>query len=66
MLIAENFRSENDTVAVLVFESLKVSGLPFGKIQRYLKAHEIKNLVNLIESLEQHIPSLEDARSEGF
>ncbi|MEI8623431.1 hypothetical protein P4S67_02420 [Pseudoalteromonas sp. B137] len=58
--------SENDTVAVLVFESLKVSGLPFGKIQRYLKAHEIKNLVNLIESLEQHIPSLEDARSEGF
>lgn len=58
--------SENETVAVLVFESLKVNGLPFGRIERYLKAYEIKKLVNLIESLEQHIPSLEDARSEGF
>ena len=58
--------SENETVAVIICESLKVNGLPFGKIERYFKEHEIKNLVNLIESLEQHIPSLEDAKSEGF
>lgn len=58
--------SENETVAVLVFESLKVNGLPFGRIERHLKKHEIKNIVNLIESLEQHMPSLEDAKSEGF
>ncbi|WP_065978541.1 hypothetical protein [Pseudoalteromonas lipolytica] len=58
--------AENVTVAVLVFESLKTNGLPFGKLQRFFKPHEVKNLVNLIESLEQHIPSLEDARSEGF
>lgn len=57
---------QNITVAVLVFESLKVNGLPFGKIQRFFKDHEIKNLVNLVESLENHMPSLEDARSEGF
>lgn len=58
--------SQNATVAVLVFESLKVDGLPFGKIHRFFKDHEIKNLVNLVESLEHHMPSLEDARSEGF
>jgi hypothetical protein len=58
--------AQNATVAVLVFESLKVNGLPFGKIERFLKDHEIRNLVHLVESLEHHIPSLEDARSEGF
>lgn len=58
--------SQNITVAVLIFESLKVNGLPFGKIQRFIKDHEIKNLVNLVESLEHHMPNLEDAKSEGF
>ncbi|MDP1774167.1 MAG: hypothetical protein Q8L15_18015 [Methylobacter sp.] len=54
------------TVAVLVFESLEPDGLPFGKIDRFFKNHEICTIVNLIESLEKHIPSLEDARAEGF
>ncbi|WP_299948419.1 hypothetical protein [uncultured Microbulbifer sp.] len=58
--------SENITVAVLVFESLEQNGLPLAKISRFFKQHEVKNLVNLIESLKQHIPSLEGARSEGF
>ncbi len=58
--------AQNATVAVLIFESLKANGLPFGKIQRFFKNHEVTNLVNLVESLEHHMPSLEDARSEGF
>lgn len=58
--------SQNITIAVLVFESLETNGLPFGKIQRFVKDHEIRTIVNLIESLENHIPSLEDARAEGF
>lgn len=57
---------QNATVAVLVFESLSVNGLSIGKIQRFFKDHEVKNIVNLVESLEHHMPSLEDARSEGF
>jgi hypothetical protein len=58
--------AQNVTVAVLLFESLKVNGIPFGKIERYFKCHEIRNIVNLIESLGSHMPSLEEARSEGF
>ncbi len=57
---------QNVTVAVLIFESLKVNGLQFGKIKKFFKDHEIRNIVSLIESLESHMPSLEDARSEGF
>jgi hypothetical protein len=58
--------AQNVTVAVLVFESLKANGLHFGRIQRFFKNHEVRNIVNLIESLENHMPSLEEARSEGF
>ncbi len=58
--------AQNVTVAVLLFESLKVNGIPFSKIEKYFKTHERNNIVNLIESLRNHIPSLEEARSEGF
>jgi len=58
--------SQNVTIAVLVFESLKTNGVPFAKIRRFFKNHEITNLINLVESLENHIPSLEKAKSEGF
>jgi hypothetical protein len=58
--------AQNITVAVLLFESLNNNGLPFGKIQRFFEANEMRNIVNLIESVENHIPKLQDARAEGF
>jgi hypothetical protein len=58
--------AHNITVAVLLFESLNNNGLPFGKIQRFFEANEKRNIVNLIESVENHIPKLQDARAEGF
>lgn len=58
--------SKNETIAVLLFESLKPNGLPFGKIGRLLNDQEKTNLTALIESLNEHIPTLESAREEGF
>lgn len=58
--------NQDVTVAVLVFESISSNGIPFGKIQRFFKNHELNNLANLVESLKHHMPSLEDAQSEGF
>lgn len=57
---------QNITVAVLVFESLRQDGLRFEEIQNYFTQHEKRNIVQLLESLESHIPSLEIARREGF
>lgn len=58
--------SQQQSVAVVIFESIRVDGLPFGKIKRLFNEHEKRKLFTLIESLEQHIPSLEEARTEGF
>lgn len=58
--------SRNETIAVLLFESLKQNGLPFGKIGRLLNDQEKTNLTALIECLDEHIPTLESAREEGF
>lgn len=58
--------SEQITIAVIIFESLRPNGLPFGKINSFLNDHEIRNLANLIQSLEKHMPSLEEANAEGF
>lgn len=59
--------TDHNAVAVLIFESLKQNGLQLSKIQKHFhKNNEIRNIVNLIESLESHMPSLEEARSEGF
>lgn len=56
----------NITVAVILFESLKPNGLSFGRLKRLLNAQEKMNLTALIESLNEHIPTLEAAREEGF
>lgn len=58
--------SRNKTIAVIIFESLKPNGLPFGKAGRLLNDQEKTNLAALIESLDEHIPTLESAREEGF
>lgn len=58
--------SSNETIAVILFESLKQNGLPFGKLGRLLNEQEKTNLTALIESLNEHIPTLESAREEGF
>jgi len=58
--------TQNKAVGVLLFESLNVDGLPFGKIKRTIHIHEQKNIGALIESLENHIPSIENANKEGF
>jgi hypothetical protein len=58
--------SSNTTVAVVLFESLSASGLPFGKIKKLLNEKETKNLVALVDSLSGHIPNLESAKEEGF
>lgn len=58
--------SRNETIAVILFESLRPNGLPLGKLGRLLNAQEKTNLTALIESLDEHIPTLESAREEGF
>jgi hypothetical protein len=58
--------SRNVTIAVILFESLKANGLPFGKLKRLINEQEKTNLTTLIESLNEHIPTLELAREEGF
>ncbi len=64
----QGFRIKNErleTIAVLIFESTKSDGLKFQKIKRAID-QEVKNLCHLIEALENHMPSLEAAREEGF
>jgi hypothetical protein len=58
--------SHNVTIAVVLFESLKPNGLPLGKLKRLLNDQEKTNLTALIDSLNEHIPTLELAREEGF
>jgi hypothetical protein len=58
--------TQNETIAVLMFESLDSDGLKFGKFDRFFNEHEKKNITHLVKSLEKHIPSLEMARQEGF
>ena len=58
--------SKNETAAVILFESLNNNGLSFGKLKRLLNDQEKMNLTALIESLDEHIPTLELAREEGF
>lgn len=58
--------SHNVTIAVILFESLNPNGLQFGKLRRLLNDQEKTNLPALIESLSEHIPTLESAREEGF
>lgn len=58
--------SRNEAIAVIIFESLKPNGLPYGKLERLLNGQERTNLAALIESLDEHIPTLESAREEGF
>jgi hypothetical protein len=58
--------TRNETIAVLMFESLDSDGLKFGKFDRFFNEHEKKNITHLVKSLEKHIPSLEMARKEGF
>jgi hypothetical protein len=58
--------TRNETIAVILFESLRQNGLPFGKLRRLLNDQERTNLAALVESLGEHIPTLESAREEGF
>lgn len=58
--------SRMETIAVILFESLKPNGLPLGKLKRLLNDQEKRNLTALIESLNEHIPTLASAREEGF
>ncbi|OBU20671.1 hypothetical protein [Photobacterium aquimaris] len=65
----QGFRIQNNqkkTVAVLVFESINADGLKLSKIKRAMTDREKQNLCHLLESLENHMPSLEIASSEGF
>ena len=58
--------TQNEAIAVLMFESLDSEGLKFGKLKRFFNDRETKNITHLVKSLEKHIPSLEMARQEGF
>lgn len=58
--------SKNETTAVILFESLNSNGLQLGKLKRLLNDQEKMNLTALVESLNEHIPTLESAREEGF
>lgn len=65
----QGFRIKNDkqkTIAVLIFESTEKTGLKFEKIKTAMTNRELKNLCHMLESLENHMPSLENAHSEGF
>ncbi|MEY2703757.1 MAG: hypothetical protein RLY43_2396 [Bacteroidota bacterium] len=58
--------SQEQTIAVIVFESMMKNGVKFGTVTRYFSPHTRKALVGLIESLNAHIPELEMAMEEGF
>jgi hypothetical protein len=58
--------NKHETVGVLVVESMKNTGVPFGKLTKYFQSEEGGSIVNLIEALKSHVPSLEIAESEGF
>jgi len=58
--------TQKETVGVLMFESTKNDGIPFGKVRRFFSDHETRNVAHLIDSLDGHIPSLEAANAEGF
>ncbi|MDE8601471.1 hypothetical protein M3I01_000830 [Marinomonas sp. RSW2] len=60
----KNLRQQ--TIAVILFESLQPNGLPIEKCKRLLNSQEKMNLISLIDSLDKHIPTLESARKEGF
>lgn len=65
----QGFRIQNEkqeTVAVLIFESTEKTGLKFETIKSAMTTREKKNLCHLLESLENHMPSLESAHLEGF
>lgn len=65
----QGFRIKNDkqeTVAVLIFESIEKTGLKFESIKGKMTSRELKNLCHMLESLDNHMPSLENAHSEGF
>lgn len=65
----QGFRIKNDkqeTVAVLIFESIEKTGLKFENIKGKMTTRELKNLCHMLESLDNHMPSLENAHSEGF
>ncbi|MDD1793925.1 hypothetical protein LRP50_12345 [Enterovibrio sp. ZSDZ42] len=58
--------ANNNNIAVIAFESVNQDGLPIGKIERKMNERERKSLCHLLEALESHIPSLQNASSEGF
>lgn len=58
--------ASNTTVAVILFESLRLDGLPFGKLSRLINDQEKSNLAALVDSLKEHTPNMESAREEGF
>ena len=58
--------TQQKTIAVIIFESLNPNGIAFGKLDKFFNDCEKKNITRLIESLENHIPSLEMAKKEGF
>ncbi|RZM80365.1 hypothetical protein C3B51_12460 [Pseudoalteromonas rubra] len=58
--------SKQETIAVLIFESINDNGLKFSKIQKSVNTVEKNNLCHLFESLESHMPNLQIARAEGF
>jgi hypothetical protein len=63
------FRIQNtqkQTVAVLIFESIKANGLKFSKINTAMTQRELQNICHLLESLDSHMPSLQAASLEGF
>ena len=45
--------TQNETIAVLMFESLDPDGLKFGKFDRFFNEHEKKNITHLVKSLEK-------------
>lgn len=57
---------QNETIAVVMFESLNPGGLKYVTLDRFFTEDEKRNITSLVEALESHIPSLEVAKSEGF
>lgn len=58
--------SKGQVIAVIIFESTSKGGVKFTNIQKYLNSNNQTRLVDLIEALNVHIPSLDNAKKEGF
>lgn len=58
--------SKNETVGVIVVESVEIMNFPFTELEDYFRSTDAESITHLVDALKKHVPTLEIAGSEGF